>query len=127
MGKIIAIGGGEIGRPGYKIETEIIDKEIIKLSGMKKPKFLFIPTASSDSQGYIKVVEKYFGDRLGCKVDILLLNKDVDRSEIEDKILNSNIIYVGGGNTLKMMKTWRKKGVDKILHKAYKKGIILFG
>ena len=29
MKKIIAIGGGEIGRPGYPIETTQIDKEII--------------------------------------------------------------------------------------------------
>lgn len=28
MSKIIAIGGGEIGRPGYPIETLEIDKEI---------------------------------------------------------------------------------------------------
>lgn len=30
MKTIVAIGGGEIGRPGYKIETEKIDREIIK-------------------------------------------------------------------------------------------------
>ena len=52
MGKIVAIGGGEIGRPGYPIETTKIDKEIIRLSGKKRPKLLFIPTASSDSESY---------------------------------------------------------------------------
>ncbi|KKQ07521.1 MAG: hypothetical protein US18_C0014G0013 [Parcubacteria group bacterium GW2011_GWB1_36_5] len=31
--KIIAIGGGEIGRPGFKTETVEIDKETISLSG----------------------------------------------------------------------------------------------
>jgi hypothetical protein len=35
MQKMIAIGGGEIGRPGYKVETLSIDKEIIRLSGKK--------------------------------------------------------------------------------------------
>ena len=43
--KIVAIGGGEIERPGYPIETEEIDREIIRLSGKKHPKVLFIPTA----------------------------------------------------------------------------------
>ena len=37
MPKIIAIGGGEIGRAGYPIETTAIDKEIIRLSGKKNP------------------------------------------------------------------------------------------
>ena len=45
--KIIAIGGGEIGRPNKKggflpIETTKIDKEIVALTGKKHPKILFI-------------------------------------------------------------------------------------
>ena len=61
--KIIAIGGGEIGRPGTQIETEAIDKEIISLSGKSHPKLLFLPTASKDNADYIQVVENYFGAR----------------------------------------------------------------
>ena len=41
MKKIIAIGGGEIGRPGFPIETTSIDKEIIKLTRKKNPSLLF--------------------------------------------------------------------------------------
>ena len=41
MGKIVAIGGGEMGRPGYPVETTIIDKEIIRLTGKNKPAFTF--------------------------------------------------------------------------------------
>ena len=125
MGKIVALGGGEIGRPGYSIETTKIDKEIIRLTGKKCPKLLFIPTASSDSESYIEVVRKHFGKRLGCKVgELMLIN---DTSNLEKRILSADIIYVGGGNTLKMMTLWRKLGVDKILLKAYKKGIVLSG
>ena len=40
MKKIVAIGGGEIGRPGYPVETTKIDKDIINLTGKKNPKFL---------------------------------------------------------------------------------------
>ena len=42
-------------------------------------------------------------------------------------ISQSDIIYVGGGNTLRMMKLWRKLGVDKCLDKARKRGAILCG
>ena len=34
---------------------------------------------------------------------------------------------MGGGNTLKMMTLWRKLGVDNILKKAHKKGVVLSG
>lgn len=126
--KIVAIGGGEIGRPGYPIETIKIDKEIIVLSGKKNPKILFIPTASSDSVGYAEVFNKHFGKRLGCKTDALFLIKEKpNKKQIREKILNSDIVYVGGGNTAKMMKVWRKTGTDKILQEAGKKGIVLSG
>ena len=32
--KIVAIGGGEIGRAGYPVETTTIDREIIRLTGL---------------------------------------------------------------------------------------------
>ena len=132
MGKIIAIGGGEMGRPHesggfYPIETIPIDKEIVAQTYKKNPKLLFIPTASNDSEGYFEIVKKYFS-KLGCRVDVLYLIKEkLTRKQIENKILSNDIIYVGGGNTLKMMTIWRKIGVDKALKKAYKKGIILSG
>jgi dipeptidase E len=128
MKKIVAIGGGEIGRPGCSIETEKIDREIIKLTRKKSPKILFIPTASGDSELYWKTFDKYFGDKLKCKTDVLYLIKDkLSISEIKKKILGSDAVYVGGGNTLRMLKIWRKKGVDKILKSAAKKGIVLSG
>ena len=56
MQKIVAIGGGEIGRSKegggfYPIETTIIYKELIKFSGKNNHKLLLLTTASSDSSG----------------------------------------------------------------------------
>jgi len=126
--KIVAIGGGEIGRPGYPVETTEIDKEIIKLTGKKSPKMLFIPTASSDSEGYINVVHEHFGKRLGCRVsELYLLNRKNTIKDLEEKVLRSDIVYVGGGNTLKMMNAWRKTSLDEILKVAGDRGIVLSG
>lgn len=71
MNKIVAIGGGEIGRPGTKIETLLIDKEIIKLTKKKNPRLLFIPTASEDSTSYVEIFNNYFGKKLKCHTDVL--------------------------------------------------------
>lgn len=128
MKTIVAIGGGEIGRPGYEIETEKIDKEIIKYSGKEHPNFLFIPTASLDSDAYTKIVNKYFGEKLGCVIDVLeIVGKRGNIKEIENKILNTDIVYVGGGDTSKMLEVWRENGVDKILKKAWENGVIISG
>ena len=128
MKKIVAMGGGEIGRLGFPVETTPIDKEIMNLTGKKNPKLLFVPTASVDSESYYETVKKHFGENLGCKTDVLyLINKNLSKKEISKKVFGSDIIYVGGGNTLNMMKVWRKTGVDKILKQAYEKGIVLSG
>lgn len=128
MGKLVAIAGGEIGRPGTTVETTKIDQEIIQLTGKNNPKVLFIPTASGDPQGYVDVVEKHFGERLGCKVDtLLLIGAKPSKSEIEKKIFNSDVIYVGGGNTQKMLRVWRKFGVDTLLRHAFEKGVVISG
>ena len=123
MSKIITIGGGEI----YEKATLEIDKEIIRFSEKKNPKLLFIPTASNDSERYVEAITKYFSE-LGCRVQTLFLkNKNLDLERIESKILNSDIIYVGGGNTLEMMKLWRKYNIDTFLEKALEKNIVLCG
>ena len=128
MKKIIAVGGGEIGRPGYPVETTEIDQEIIRLSGKEHPKLLFIPTASSDSESYYEAIVEHFGNRLDCQTDVLYLIRDKPIiKEIKEKIFRSDIVYVGGGNTSKMMRIWRQTGVDVILCQAYEKGLVLSG
>lgn len=124
MGKIVAIGGGEL---RYN-ETLPIDRYIVEFSETPNPKLLFIPTASSDSQGYIEIVKRIYGEQLGCEVDTLLLvDNDITENEIREKILSANIIYVGGGNTVRMMETWRARNVDTYLKEAYKNNTVLSG
>src|ERR1700693_583913 len=121
---IVAIGGGEIRTRG----TAAIDREIIRLSNKQNPKLLFIPTASSDSERYWKHVQEYFGEFLKCNTDVLFLIKEQPSKErIKEKILSAEIIYVGGGNTLLMMRLWRRLGVDKLLKAAYENGTVLSG
>ena len=124
MGKIVAIGGGEL----KDLDTLSIDREIVSLTGKKHPTALFIPTASGDAEGYWKTFQGIYGGMLGCKPEVLYLIKENPvKREIEEKILGADLIYVGGGNTMKMLKAWRKKGVDKLLKKAYGQGIVLSG
>ncbi|HYL93526.1 MAG TPA: peptidase E [Alphaproteobacteria bacterium] len=121
---IVAIGGGNIRTRG----TLAIDREIIRLSNKRHPKLLFIPTASSDSEKYWQHVDEYFGGFLQCKTDVLFLIKEhPSQQQIRKKILSADIVYVGGGNTLKMMRLWRRFGVDKVLKAAYARGTVLCG
>lgn len=124
MGIIVAIGGGELSLN----ETFAIDKFIVDLLGKNEPTALFIPTASGEPQGYIDTFNKVYGMELGCKTDCLkFLTDELSDSEIQDKIYSSDIIYVGGGNTKKMMSAWKDRRIDKYLLTAYERGSILSG
>jgi dipeptidase E len=126
---VVAIGGySKTKIEERSFEPISINKEIIELSGKSNPKVLFIPTASTDSPKYIFEFQNMFDGVLNAQTDVLKLwDKNLNISEIKKKINNTDIIYVGGGNTLKMMNLWRRLGVEKMLINAYKKGIIMCG
>lgn len=131
MGKLVCIGGGEIPRIKNGIElpyeTKEIDEEIVRISNKENPKLLFIGTASSHSYDYYLVIKKIFED-FGCIVSNLdLLADNINMAYVQNSILNTDIIYIGGGNTKFMLEKWRELGVDKLLIQAYNKGIVCSG
>ena len=122
--KIVAIGGGEI----RELETVAIDKRIVELTGKTRPKALFIPTASIDASGYIDTFEKVYGEHLGCLPRTLtLIQNPPTFEEMSALVLDSDLVYVGGGNTYKMMKLWRRLGLDAVLAEAASRGTVLSG
>lgn len=85
-------------------ETREIDEEIVKISEKENPNFLFIGTASTNSYNYFLVIKKIF-ENLGCNVSNLdLLQDDLNMEEVKNSILNTDIIYVGGGDTVERYK-----------------------
>lgn len=123
---IVAIGGGRM----YLSETLFIDKQIIKLTGKKTPKGLFLPTASGDNDEYCESFKRIYGDVLNCEIDFLKLvkkNQYLSQEKIRAKILKSDFIYVSGGNTLYMLKIWRKYKINNHLKDAWKNGVVLAG
>ena len=123
MGAIVLVGGGD----HENGETLAIDKKIIELSGKENPKLLYISTASDSEPQYSEQMTSYFTS-LGTKTEKLSLILDnYSAEEIRNKILSSDIIYVGGGDTIRLVYFWKALGVDKYLAEAYEKGIVLSG
>lgn len=122
MKQIIALGGG-----GFSMEPEnpLLDNYILQSAKTKKPKICFLPTASGDSQNYIERFYKCF-DKKECEPKHLSLFK-IPTTDLEDYILTSDIVYVGGGSTTNMLLIWKHWGVDNYLKKAYQNETILTG
>lgn len=128
MQRIVAVGGGSIGFGAAKSEVTPLSREIIRLSGRKHPRVLFIPTASLDDKAYVRAFQNHFGRELGCPVEVLYLHRrHPGRKEIGSRIASADILYVGGGNTFSMIRRWKSLGVDKFLGAARDEGKVLCG
>lgn len=127
--RIIAIGGGRIRISGrQKPQTTAIDEAVISACAKRRPRVLFVPTASHDDTEYCEAFKRHYGRTLGCRVDTLLLYRDRPaRKAIREHILGADLIYVGGGNTLRMMNLWRRLGVDRYLDQARRQGVVQAG
>jgi len=49
------------------------------------------------------------------------------KESFEAVLLSMDGIVVGGGNTLNMLAIWKAQGIDKVLYRAWEKGIVLSG
>ena len=113
MGRIVAIGGGELPN------TKKLNEYAVKLSGKVKPNLLFIGTASHDAPGYIQNIHAAF-EPLNCVVSALKLTDESSSADEIDTLLSwADIIYVGGGDTRTMMEIWKKYDVDRKLESIY--------
>tara|TARA_A100001011_G_scaffold377604_1_gene441463 strand:+ start:4207 stop:4908 length:702 start_codon:yes stop_codon:yes gene_type:complete len=120
-GHIIAIGGGGFGR---NPNEPIIENYILNLSDSQRPNITFFPTASAENSDYIVNFYTAFSS-LNCNAKHVSLFKNTPN--LESIISDSDIIYIGGGNTKSMLAVFKEWGLDKLLLKAYKDGKILAG
>ena len=118
---IIAIGGGGFGRnPG----DGVIEQYILDQANVEKPNICFIPTATGDNEAY-KVNYYSTFSKLNCNPVHLDFFKRTPN--LEKLISEQNAIFIGGGNTKSMLAVWKDWGLDDLLHKAYKNGVVMSG
>ena len=120
-GHIVAIGGGGFGR---NPNEAIIENYILNLSDSKNPNITFFPTASAENSDYIVNFYTAFSN-LNCNAKHISLFKNTPN--LESIVNESDIIYIGGGNTKSMLAVFREWNLDKLLLKAYKEGKVLAG
>lgn len=108
--------------------NKLFIKEIIKLTGKEKIKICYLPTASGDSESnIIRFYDLVHDLPVEPSVQKVWISSYNQKVSFEEVLLGVDAILVGGGNTLNMMAIWEAQGIDKVLQKALKKGIILAG
>jgi peptidase E len=125
--QIVALGGG-----GFSMERDssLLDDYVLSLTDAPRPRVCFLPTASGDADHY--VVRFYRRFAASCDAShVSLFRRDQGTGGVEDDLashlLAQDLIYVGGGNVVSMLGAWRAHGLDDVLRKAWRKGIVLCG
>lgn len=122
MKRIAALGGG-----GFSMEPRNprLDRWLLSLTGKRRPRVLFLPTASGDAPNYIARFHRAFAKHECEPSDLQLFNRSV--RDLRALVLRQHLVYVGGGNTANMLAVWRVHGLDAILREACENGTIVCG
>ncbi len=122
--QIVAFGGG-----GFSMESgnPLLDDYVLGLSGAKRPKVCFLPSASGDADHYIvRFYRAFSADR--CEAShISLFRREQGPDDLRTHLLEQDLIYVGGGSVVSLLGVWRAHGIDAILREAWERGVILCG
>ncbi len=125
---IIAIGGGELkSKETLKIDGYIADKAKASAVG-RRACGLFIPTASHDSMPYFNSFRKTYTSVYDIKVDVALsVYGEMSFEKLEEKFHNADFIYIGGGDTVFMLRHWKESGMMGLIRDAYDRGVMICG
>lgn len=128
MGKIIAIGGGELReRTTLKIDEYIANLAKAR-AGERRANAMFIPTASHDFMPYYNTFHKVYTGVFDIKTDVALtVFKEADLEKLTAKFEKADVIYVGGGDTVFMLDSWKRTGLLPLLEDAYRRGVPIAG
>jgi peptidase E len=122
--QIVAFGGG-----GFSMEwgNTLLDDFVLSLSGARRPRICFLPTASGDADHYVvRFYRAFSADR--CEPShISLFRRETGVGDPRAHLLAQDVIYVGGGSLVSLLGTWRAHGLDAILREAWEAGVILCG
>jgi dipeptidase E len=125
--QIVAFGGG-----GFSMEAgnPLLDDFVLELTGRDRPRVCFLPTASGDADHYVVRFYRHFA----CRADashVSLFRRDRVGGAVEGDLmahlLAQDVIYVGGGNVVSLLGTWRAHGLDEVLAAAWRRGVVLCG
>jgi dipeptidase E len=113
------MGGGVTLSRSSKLEDLLLE-----LSGRRRPRVAFLPTAAADSGERIALFLDAFRDR-PCEPEVVtLFGMPADPA---GRVAAADVVYVNGGNTANALAIWRVHGVDAALRAVWDTGGVLGG
>ncbi|MDU8925927.1 peptidase E [Alisedimentitalea sp. MJ-SS2] len=118
--KIIAIGGGGFTHDAHPE----LDDFCLSATARGNPRLAFIGAASGDDPQKTARFNARFAD---VAETLVHLPMTLPAAQLARSLEQVDLVYVGGGDTEKMVAAWRREGWDKVLSEACRSGVILAG
>ncbi len=124
--QILATSGGMVLDERGRWRLGPLLRHALALSGAKRPKLCFVPTASGDSD---TVISLCYGAVAGEEVDAshLSLFTMPNLEHPGAHLLAQDVIWVGGGSVANLLALWRVHGLETAFGEAWEKGVVLGG
>ncbi len=124
--RILATSGGFVAGPVQgNVRLGDMLLEALALTGATRPRVCLVLTASGDDAAYYARSYEAF-NAAGCDVTELKLFPQPSAAPAE-RLLSSDLVWVGGGSVANLLALWRLHGVDEAMREAWESGIILGG
>jgi dipeptidase E len=145
LGTAAALGGARLPVPDSSLETSsrMATRKILiagggygtaflrymaQLTGKRRPKILYLPTASADSaMGTITFFKNCAPLDVEASVQNSFIESLSQTRSWEEVFLSVDGIVCSGGNTLNQQAIWKAQGIDVVLRKAWDQGVVLGG
>jgi dipeptidase E len=113
---IVPMGGGRF--------CDGVARFLVELTGKERPRLLYVGTAAAeDPSEALRLYDNFAGLAELSRLEFFPWPPD----DLRSVVLESDLVFVGGGNTANMLAIWRVHGVDGLLREAWERGIVLAG
>ncbi|MFS8199543.1 Type 1 glutamine amidotransferase-like domain-containing protein [Streptomyces sp. CWNU-52B] len=110
------------------VEFDALVHHAVDLSGAhgRRPRVLYIGTALGDAE-HVTARMTEAARVAGFDLVPLHLFPRPNLDDVEGTVLDQDVVWVMGGSVANLLAVWRVHGLDTVLHKAWRSGVVLSG
>ncbi|MEV5430137.1 peptidase E [Streptomyces sp. NPDC052701] len=125
---ILATSGGHRAGGRTRVVFDALVHHAVDLSGAhgRRPRVMYIGTAIGDAEHFTARMTEA-ARVAGFDLTPLHLFPMPNVADIEGAVLEQDVVWVMGGSVANLLAVWRVHGLDRVLRRAWRAGVVLSG
>jgi peptidase E len=124
---ILATSGGYVPADRHRLDFGPLVHHAVELSGATgRPRVCHIGTAGGDQRWFQAELDDA-GRSAGFEMSHLALFSMPSVEDVEGHLMGQDVVWVNGGSVANLLAVWRVHGLDEILERVWRAGVVLSG